>query len=157
MTAKLFVNGIEISVPIGELGEALRQIGEFSTPKQSLPNAQKMDKLPDARAPQVAKQLLLEPSPNNPEDKTAVKFLRMIEDHPLTGVKIDEIMAVLGVSRPKGVGPKSAVMNRIIRAYGFQNVDDVYINPRDPTGERLWKPGPSIRSAIEAIERGLAN
>lgn len=158
MTAKLFVNGIEISVPIGELAEALRQIGSVSTPKQSLPTPARIQQPAETHTANAHFQMPLTTiTESSPTHKTTLKFLRLIEDHRLTGAKTGDIMPVIGATKPKGVGSKSAAVNRVLAAHGFSEIDEVYTNQRDVFGERLWKPGPAMGAAIDAIERGLAN
>ena len=146
MTAKFTYNGVEITVPVSELAEALRQTFGIGTPAQSVPDAQK-----EVPTSAQTKWPFPTASSSAQENRTAIDFLKLIAEYGMSGVKLDAIMKILRVDHPKAVGSKSAAINRKIEEYGF-DPDDVYTNPRDSTGDRSWRPGPALKEAINALE-----
>lgn len=82
--------------------------------------------------------------------ESALKFLRTIRDSG-TGIEADRLMSALGVTKPKGIGSKSASVNRVLKAVGLKP-RFVYSNPRGPTG-RIWKPAKRMGEAIQLLEQ----
>jgi hypothetical protein len=148
MAATIQYRGMQITVPTAELAEALRQLSLVSPIK-----------LPDAPAQQSllpAEENLFVP-PVQREKRTdkelTLDFLSLLSSQSAAGgTPTTSVMAVLGVSHAKGVGSKTAIINRILDGAGFAT-PDVYVNPRDALGLRVWQAGPRIQDAMDALSQ----
>lgn len=145
MAAKFTFNGVEISVPVTELAEAMRQLGLLVNTRSLIPQPRETVSsapwpLPGGAAEKPKAEL-----------SSVLKFLKYVHDFGASGsATLQGVMQIMSVDNPKGVGSKSAAINRVLVAHGFKP-DEVYVNPRDGSGERLWRPGSRIREAIEVI------
>lgn len=169
MSAKLLVQGIEITVPTAELGEAMRQLAPFFENQGapflgigSIASGLALVGRKRAAAP-VTSARSADSAPPPPDVAFAVteaeveltlRFLKRIADHAMSGgLTTEEVKDVLGASHVKGVGSKTASVNKVLGDLGFP-VTDVYRN--DPSaasgGERVWTAGPRIKDAIDALE-----
>lgn len=87
-----------------------------------------------------------------PVDEYAIKFIKAIMNGSTTGgVTGDDLMSVLDVTHPKGVGSKAASINRAIVRLGYK-VDDAYTKSRGPDTIRRWKAGPKAWEILKAFE-----
>lgn len=84
-----------------------------------------------------------------------MRFLSALADEAavLRGLDTEEVAKLLAVKHPKGIGSRSAVVNKIIAGAGF-DVAEVYRNPRDSTGARKWFRGPALRDALAVLMKG---
>lgn len=147
MSATLYFNGIRISVPTEELGEALRQISTLAAPLAQTTPAPRPQAGPSLDIFAVSAQ-------HNNELETTRVFLQVIADHERTGgADVSTVMRVLGAAHAKGVGSKAAVVNRVLDSRGFA-IPDVYTNDRDALGMRYWKAGPKLADALATFEPG---
>lgn len=161
MAAILEFNGIRITVPISELGEAVRQLSIAQS--HSKPAAMRLDEAsprlvnssavatPSARVgqdvdevPQFSSRVPRKPS----EIRSAVAFLQMLVHENLFSERAlpEEAMRIFQVQHSKGLGSKLAAVNRLIDSCGFA-LPDVYVTGRDAHGS-FWLPGPRIDLAI---------
>jgi hypothetical protein len=83
--------------------------------------------------------------------KMALNFLSTIRDGG--NVEAGPLMKVLGVTAPKGLGSKSAAVNKVIKAVGLKPAA-VYKNPKTHEG-RIWRPARRMREAIQLLEQKL--
>ena len=144
MSATLYFNGIRISVPTNELAEALRQLALVA----SAPTPQPMGALSLAEQMQPELDVFTE---KHSENDLALAFLKAIADHKVSGgAPISAIMPVVGASHVKGVGSKTAIINRVLDKLGFA-IPDVYTNDRDSAGMRNWVAGPRFADALRAL------
>lgn len=145
--AKLNFHGIEISVPVSELGEAMRQLLSAKPP---VPGAGAVQEAGTRKA--SSSQLDVFPDAGADARSQAINFLRAVGDATESGgVRIAEVMALIGASHPKGVGSKMALVNKEISESGF-DIASVYTNERDPMGIRLWRAGPKLQEALSMLE-----
>lgn len=84
----------------------------------------------------------------------AVAFLKAIRDAGPQGADSATMMKALGISLPKALGGRSAIINRLIVDCGL-NPTQVYDNKRTGQG-RFWKPKKHLPDAISAIEKRVA-
>lgn len=178
MGAKINVGGIEITVPVGELGDALRQLAPWmggavaaSPPPQRAPTTS----WPLPTGPSVDSPLGGKPSLADVPDRTgsllsgvatqkplfanedaqsrALALFRALSEHKGPGGMTPEaVMKLLGTTHPKGIGNRMQAVNAILRTIGIA-AEDVYSNARNEMGTRMWVPRSRISEAIEAIER----
>ena len=81
-----------------------------------------------------------------------LSFLEAIYRAP-KGIGTADLMPILGVEHPKGVGSRTALFNGILRQLGFSKpFPEVYSVEKTPSG-RVFYPGPELRRAIETLER----
>jgi hypothetical protein len=89
---------------------------------------------------------------SEPVDDSAIRFIKAImTGTPMGGVTGDDLMLVLDVNHPKGVGSKAASINRAIVRLGYK-VEDVYTKTRGSDMIRRWKAGPKAWDALKAFE-----
>jgi hypothetical protein len=148
MAATIHYRGMQITVPTGELAEALRQLSlvtpirvpEGPTQPSLLPVEENLFVPPVQREKRTDRELTLD-------------FLSLLSSQIAAGgTPTTSVMAVLGVSHAKGVGSKTAIINRILDGAGFAT-PDVYVNPRDALGLRVWQAGPRIQDAMDALSQ----
>jgi hypothetical protein len=84
----------------------------------------------------------------------AIAFLKAIRDAGPQGAGSGTMMAALGITMPKALGGRSAIINRLIVDCGL-NPSQVYDNKRTGQG-RFWKMKRHLPDAISAIEKRLA-
>lgn len=84
--------------------------------------------------------------------KMALDFLNTIRDGG--SVPAGTLMKMFGVTAPKGLGSKSATVNKVIKAVGLKPTT-VYKNPKTSEG-RTWKPARRMADAIQLLEKRLA-
>lgn len=145
------INGIEVkatsAAEAAELIKALgKPIGAATETARAMPITPK-----SSRADRF--KLRLRSRRNGANVRTvAVEFLSKIRDAGSEGIAADGLMDILGARHPKGIGSRSAPVNKLIESLGY-DIEDVYDNPRSPEG-RIWKPGPKMDAAIEALKKG---
>lgn len=86
--------------------------------------------------------------------KATLDFLRAIVAAPPDGADSEMMKRALGVTEPKALGGRSAVINRLIESTGFR-LHQVYDNTRTAKG-RFWKSRKAIDDVIAEIERRIA-
>jgi hypothetical protein len=84
--------------------------------------------------------------------KMALDFLSTIRDG--ANVPATALMKLFGLTAPKGLGSKSASVNKVIKAAGLKP-SMVYKNPKTHDG-RFWRPGRRMGEAIQLLEKRLA-
>lgn len=140
------INGIEVkATSAAEAAELIRELSRESKP---------------AAAPIIPPRASLRPRPLlSPRLRNgarvhdvALAFLNKIRDAGSDGIHAEGLMSIVGARHPKGIGSKSAPLNKAIERLGFK-VEDVYDNPRSPNG-RIWRSGPKMDAAIEALKGG---
>lgn len=142
MSAKLFFQGVEIQVPISELGEAMKQLAALTASQKAVQTPAQKVLIPVPASDGLSSEAVR---------AIGLRFLTVIRDHTLSGgATVEQIMEVLGASHPKGVGSKAAAINKLLNESGFET-PEVYTNPRDPNGVRWWKAGPKMEDAISEL------
>ena len=172
MGAKIMVGAVEITVPVTELGEAMKQLapwlevkvpnGDLAAPVKKagwlLPTG---DTPPPLAAPRSAVQGSLPLDPNlamprleNLDTRSrALLLFKALRDHRASGgVRPEEVMALVGASHPKGIGSRMKSINGLLRDCGFDH-EDVYRNDRNEVGMRMWTPSTQVAEAISALEK----
>lgn len=100
-------------------------------------------------------------SGGEPQEQSAVpplafKFLKAIRHHHATGGMLAEQVAhILGVAHTKGIGSKTAAINKLLGTLGYHPTA-VYTNDRDSNGDRHWLASPFIDHAIEAVSKEMS-
>jgi hypothetical protein len=175
MDAKLMVNGIEITVPVAALGEAMKQLAPFSgakgapaTPQSPMPSKAEDQPAASSRAAAwpfptgngngAQATLIPPPAPRPPTESTqealspAVALLSLLRSRP-DGATPEEVQRALGVEHPKGIGSKMAPINRSLNALGLAPAE-VYSNSKRDliTGSRVWTAGPALAEAIKRLK-----
>ena len=84
------------------------------------------------------------------EEDIVLGFLTTIANAGPRGVMADDLMKVLNVEKPKGLGGRSARINNQLSDLGFKP-SDVYDTVRKAEG-RIWKSRAKIGEAIEAVK-----
>lgn len=151
MSITLKIDGVEFVVAstdeAAELYKRLRS-GEVrakqQTPVKAAPNA----KRPARRKRGIG---FLKVAPPD----VALKFLKTIRDAGAAGAAAEDVRKALGVTHPKGVGSRSAAINRLLRETQL-SPEAVYDNPKSRNGVRVWKAGRRMNHAISALEQRLA-
>lgn len=85
---------------------------------------------------------------------SALKFLVAVRNAGPSGADSEAMMKALGVTKPKALGGRSAIINRLIEDTGFAQ-GQVYDNRRTSAG-RFWKPRKHLPEAIAAIQNRLS-
>lgn len=154
MSATLFFNGIRISVPTNELAEALRQLGSLSVQPATRSAPPPREAAPGLELFGQSENSLDVFTEKRSEVDITRAFLKTIEDHKLSGgAPISAVMAVLGAAHAKGVGSKTAIVNKVLDKFGFA-IPDVYTNDRDSLGMRNWRMGPRFDEALRMVSPG---
>jgi hypothetical protein len=84
----------------------------------------------------------------------ALKFLTTIRDGGSKGIGSTLVMKALDTTKPKAIGGRSAIINRLLQELGF-SPSQVYDNSRTPIG-RVWAPKKQIGVAIDKLQQDLA-
>jgi hypothetical protein len=131
---------------------AVRKTGGAASGDSSSTSAQQ----PTGRANGSASAAEAE-TPIDPDTATlAMRFLKVVRDGASSGgVNADALLPVFGVDKPQGIGNKAGRVNALLRDSLNLKVENVYSNPKTPTG-RVWTPGKHLNRAIELIEQRLA-
>lgn len=141
--AKLKYNGVDIEVAVSEVGAVLNQLGLLKAPASESTAAAKSAQ--DVKAPSTTGL-----------DSLALRFLKLVRDHTASGgASVDQVMQVLGATHPKGVGSKTAQINKFITDTTKIELSEIYTNDRDPLGARWWKAGPKMTEAIAALSQDI--
>lgn len=131
-------------MPTNELADALRQLATLG------PAAAPQPLGAFAQIAQMQPELDVFTEKHSETD-LALAFLKAIADHRISGgAPISAIMPVVGASHVKGVGSKTAIINRVLDRLGFA-IPDVYTNDRDSAGMRNWVAGPRFADALRAL------
>lgn len=87
-----------------------------------------------------------------PNDGVTVTFelLTAIRKAGTRGLTADEVAKILKVKHPKGVGPRSLMVNNTLAQLGFVH-DQVYNNDRTAQG-RIWTAREKLNDALETLE-----
>jgi hypothetical protein len=140
MSIKISVNGFDVTVSNAvEAVAILRELAESTRTEKKGPGRPKL---------KPRKPLDSEPD----SDTGTLGFLTKVASGGRNGVMAEDLMAILGVTNPKGVGGRSVRVNNELKALGF-NPNDVFRKERNAEG-RIWKPGPKMDAAIEAVKKG---
>jgi hypothetical protein len=68
-------------------------------------------------------------------------------------MNVDEVGRVLKINHPKGLGPRSMLINNVLLQHGFE-AEQVYSNTeRNRDGSRVWASKAKLQDAISAIEQ----
>jgi len=96
-------------------------------------------------------------TPASEEERWAatLAFLSCIHDAGSRGAEVNQIMHVMGVRHPKGVGSKTTIVDKCLMELGF-TADSVYNNERGAEG-RFWRSAPRLSEAIAAARSKLEN
>jgi hypothetical protein len=168
MTAKFTYNGVEITVPTSEIGEAMRQLGLMQR-DASVPIATATLKSFDPQKRRIPSHLrsatpmplqLKEKLPKSvggsdkdtPDDLNyTLNVLRLVESRMAAGgASSQEVMKAFDTKGPRGLGFKTEMMNSLLVAHDF-DLAEVYSKGRGQFG-RVWLAGPKIKGAIAAIQ-----
>jgi len=137
MPFKLNFRGIEVTAnSVSEAAALLRELAE--------PSGAKIGRPPKPPSP-------LDMFAPPKDTDIAVAFLRAIAKAGTQGAVAEDLMPLLKVKGPKGIGGRSVRINNMITKAGFK-LEDVYDNARTAEG-RFWRPGPSISAAINALSQ----
>jgi hypothetical protein len=154
MAAQITVNGLQITVPVNELREALSQLGltGLSTPRRvQSPDQSNLHDQPRhvSEGPRID---FVVSNKKVPDTDLTAAFLQSIATHERQGLgtPITALMAATGVATSKGVGPKMSIVNRVIDSRGFA-IPDVYESTRDSNGDRCWKPGSKLDELLSVL------
>ena len=104
----------------------------------------------------VGDGLLVLPSGGEERVESTLQFLSEIRGagkNPSGGLSASEVTRILKVKHPKGLGPRSTLINNVLRDLGF-DPSQVYNNDRTAHG-RLWIAQPKIDEAIALLKRAL--
>ena len=82
-----------------------------------------------------------------------LNFLTAIQDGKSRGADGDKLCSVLNISKPKAIGAKAAVINRVLDELGFKH-EQVYSNARTAEG-RFWKGESKLPDAMRAVEERM--
>lgn len=135
MAYRINIKGIDITASTAAEAAALvRELTEQYAPKVGRP---RLIERPDAGAGINGKEI-------------ALAFLTTIANAGPRGAEAEELMKVLRVSHPKGVGGRSVRIINILSKLGFAQID-VYDNTRTAEG-RFWKPRAKLHEAIAALK-----
>lgn len=148
---KVVFQGAEIEVQtLAEAAELVRMLTDAATP-QAEPARQSIRK-PVARQPKAKSSA----NSSFPDwaPQAALSFLTTIRDAGQSGAHTDAMMKSLGITAPKALGGRSAIINRVIEDIGYAQTQ-VYDNKRTAAG-RIWKPRKHLQDAIKALQDHLA-
>jgi hypothetical protein len=181
MSAKIVISGMEITVPVTELGEAVRQLAPWLPTKAAEPAPTKR---PDgtwpfpmgdvqrphgadvavaspAAKPSLAQAVLPLVSPLAaakgspvPSDAPTVAvrlFRALVSNRATGGMRPEEVMPLVGTVHPKGIGNRMQGINALLREIGIP-AEEVYSNARNELGSRMWMPKARTAEAIKVIE-----
>lgn len=179
MGAKITVGGVEITVSVSELGEALKQLSPWLPARTSedqgkrkavswpLPGGSAAMPTPSAQPhlqrdllPETAVGTALRTAPTSSlgaashvdAAKRAIALFKALRDHRASGGMMpEEVMPLVGTTHPKGIGNRMQAINALLREKGFA-ADDVYSNSRSETGKRVWLARARIEEAIKALD-----
>ena len=164
MSAKFIFNGVEITVAVAELGDAMKALGLM--PRQAPVAVQSAPALlpvsqADASPPvglvttqpaaRYRRGSLIASATPMDEQRYALKLLKAVQDGGRTGALSRTVMAALGTASPKGLGSITVMANKALSDCGFEPAD-VYTKARGPLG-RTWVAGPRLKDATAALER----
>jgi len=139
MALKFIVHGIEVTATnAAEAAALIRELGNAPTPQRTAIRA----------APGT--HVMLRTKGFN-VNYAAVDFLSLIRNAGDSGIAVSGLMPAVQARRPKGVGARAGMINKLLVELGF-DPSQVYENPRTPEG-RLWKAGPKMDAALEAVKR----
>ena len=155
MSAKLFVGGVEITVDVKELGEAMRQLAPLLGLPRALPPQPRNGSAPAVLPPTGAA------TPAGQKDgstrQQVVNLLLLLKDYRASGgAKSEEVMKTLGAVHAKGIGSKMTPINTYLSVLGFEP-GNVYKNDRDATGSRMWIPGEQFEEALRKVSAQTAD
>lgn len=137
MAIKINIRGIDIVVSTAaEAAAVVREFTEQPTSKIGRPKLRFRSRNTEVNG--------------SDEENIILGFLTTITNAGPRGVMADDLMKVLHVEHPKGVGGRSARINTQLKKLGFKP-DDVYTTFRKAEG-RVWKPRGKISEAIEALK-----
>lgn len=95
------------------------------------------------------------PIPPTPEEgfsietaKDALKLLQLLHDNP-KGAGHEAVMRIWGITSPKGLGPKTGAVERLIGVYNFP--EGTVLNKEKTPNGTIWKPGKNTEMAIYAL------
>jgi hypothetical protein len=160
MSIKMVVDGIEITVSNTEEAATLLKELRQKQPEKQAPNEFSAEvgqrKQPKGKAQQQKHRRSPAPRTGVPEwaPESALQFLLAIRDGGNSGTEVEALMHALRVTKPKAIGGRSAIINRLLNQMGF-DPGLVYDNKRTANG-RIWKPKRAISEAIAALERKSA-
>jgi uncharacterized protein YgbK (DUF1537 family) len=162
VVAKISIGQLEIAVDVLDLGEAMRQLAPY-LPSTALAAAHQKSAgmkptLPMTLATEAARIDAQTPklqAPSAPTAELTRKLLQLIADHRVSGGATSaQVQEVLGASHPKGIGSKMSPVNNYLMLRGFEP-DQVYMNPRNETGGRMWVPGSRLDDALKAVKEPI--
>lgn len=159
MAVQIRFRGLILEVPVSELREVVDQLTASKAPADKPPSVRRMrDEWPMPLAAFSVADSVTEAQLDPADGLMALKLLKEIKDWSDLGMdmRAEQVAALLGVNHPKGIGSRSASINRLLTSAGFV-VEEVYVNRRDTAGERHWQPGPNISEAIATLERRFAS
>ena len=135
MSIRINFRGIELTVSSpSEAAAVARELAE-----QPVPKLQRV---------RVIEEPTLFAGPE-PDEQRAVGLLELIKNAPNGGPGVDDLMKVLQVDSPKGIGGRMVRINNILLRAGMKP-EDAYRNPKTADG-RVWKPGTRIQEAIDRL------
>ncbi|MEK6245006.1 MAG: hypothetical protein AABM33_10955 [Pseudomonadota bacterium] len=136
MSIRITYKGVEISV---------------SNPMEAAAVARELGENPGAKIGRPLKSEEATAAPLEGGDPIVLAFLSAILKAGAEGATAETMMRVLSVDHPKGLGGRSVRVNNTLHKLRL-SPEEVYTNARTPEG-RLWKAGPKITEALEAIKR----
>jgi len=174
------MHGIEFTVPANELAEALRQLGIGGTVSSTFGDLASSQPAPlplveqedgtdqwELRAPigpaygiaaQRARTRLGAAKEHIVDYRRVLRFLKLIDEmEGAGGADVELIADSLGAQHKKGVGSKMSKVNALLKEAGFHDLSQVYVNPREALGLRVWRAGPRLQEAIAQIEQEVSN
>ena len=81
----------------------------------------------------------------------SLEFLEAIRDAQYKGgLETNEVIRILRIHHPKGIGGRSALINEQLERVGYPDPTEVYTNPKTPVG-RFWLGGPKLEAAIQQL------
>ena len=139
MAIKFVVHGVEVTASnAAEAAALIRELGNAPTPQRTVIRA----------APGA--QVMLRHKGFDVK-YAAVDFLSLIRNAGDNGISVAGLMPAVQARRPKGVGARAGMINKLLVELGFDPAQ-VYENPRTSEG-RIWKAGPKMDAALEAVKR----
>lgn len=88
-------------------------------------------------------------------ERATVEFLQAIKNGGSQGVAARKIGRILRVEHPKGIGGRMGPIKKYLASIGFNDVDELFENPKSPLGGRIWKPKAKLDAALEAAKRAI--
>lgn len=102
-------------------------------------------------AADVAYPAHITPGADDHHDRLDMTHSFLIAMRRTPRMNAEQVGKVLNINHPKGLGPRSMLINNVLREHGLEP-DDVYTNTERTAEGRVWKAGEKLEDAITAVE-----